>query len=580
MRGIFFVLSVLAGLAWPALATASDLNDCRQQDELDKSIGACTRLVESNTLKDRLIGLLGRGASYFKKGEYDRAGADFDEVIRTQPGFAAAYSLRGMINLAKYDYDRAISDCSRGASLNAQEANTHYCLAVAYYRTSEYGRAIAASEQAIELKPKDAAKFYYLQGFIYHDKAEYDRALVALDEAVRLDPKSGASYVARGRVYDKQGQHDRAAADYDRAIALFDESIAKKQNEATAYADRGFAYQGKGDHGRAIADLDQALRLNPNDADAYGNRGWSHEQKGDLNRAIADYGQALRLDSYLREARDRRNDALAKLNDRASVKEALASPASAKAAGEPEKARPAIPMGRRVALAMGNGGYKTVGRLPNPTRDVAAVAAQLKKIGFEVIDRYDLDEKAMRSALREFESKVAGADWALVYYAGHGMEMDGRNWLIPVDASLERATDVADEAVELERVLERVREAKRLRIVILDACRNNPFLSRMVMAGGRARAVQRGLADIEPEHGEVVFYAARHGTTAEDGANQHSPFTTALLKHLGTEGLEISLFFRKVTSDVLASTTPKQQPFVYGSIPADDFYFIPPKSTP
>ncbi|HEY7644472.1 MAG TPA: caspase family protein, partial [Hyphomicrobiales bacterium] len=242
--------------------------------------------------------------------------------------------------------------------------------------------------------------------------------------------------------------------------------------------------------------------------------------------------------------------------------------------------RPAIPMGRRVALVIGNGGYKTVGSLPNPTRDAAAVAAQLKQIGFEVIDRYDLDEKAMRSALREFESKVAGADWALVYYAGHGMEMDGRNWLIPIDANLERATDVADEAVELERVLERVREAKRLRIVILDACRNNPFLSRMVMAGGRARAVQRGLADIEPEHGEVVFYSARHGTTAEDGASQHSPFTTALLKHLGTEGLEISLFFRKVTSDVLASTTPKQQPFVYGSIPADDFYFIPPKSTP
>lgn len=237
-------------------------------------------------------------------------------------------------------------------------------------------------------------------------------------------------------------------------------------------------------------------------------------------------------------------------------------------------------LGRRVALVIGNGGYKVVGGLPNPTRDAAAVAARLKQIGFEVIDRYDLDVKAMRSALREFESKTAGAEWALVYYAGHGMEMDGRNWLIPVDASLERSTDVPDEAIELERVLERVRDAKRLRIVILDACRNNPFLSRMVMAGGRSRAVQPGLADIEPGHGEVVFYAARHGTTAEDGKSEHSPFTTALLRRLSEEGLEISLFFRKVTSDVLASTTPKQQPFVYGSIPADSFYFIPPKSMP
>lgn len=591
MRGLFFLLSVLVGLAWPAFAFASDLSDCKQQEELDKSIGACTRLAESGTPKDRLVGLLGRGSSYFKKGDFDLAGADFDEVIRMQPGFGPAYVLRGMINLVKYDYDRAIADCNRAASLNAQEANSRYCLALAYYRTSEYDRAIAASDQAIGLKPKDPSEVYFVRGLIYYDKGEYEGAIAAFDEATRLDPKLGRSYAARGRTYDKQGQHDRAVADYDRAIALFDERIAQKPNDLGAYEDRGFAYQGKGDHGRAITDLDQALRLYPNNADAYSIRGWSYEQKGDLARAIADYGQALRLDSYLREARDRRNNALAKLNDRAPVREApsstsaLASPTlrpeSAKAMNEPAaKARPAMSLGRRVALVIGNGDYKVVGRLPNPVRDAAAVAAQLKQLGFEVIDRYDLDVKAMRGALRDFESKIAGAEWALVYYAGHGMEMDGRNWLVPVDASLERATDLPDEAIELERVLERVREAKRLRIVILDACRNNPYLSRMVMAGGRSRAVQRGLADIEPDHGEVVFYSARHGTTAEDGTSEHSPFTTALLKHLSEEGLEISLFFRKVTSDVLASTTPKQQPFVYGSIPADSFYFIPPKSTP
>lgn len=585
MRGLFVLLSVLVGLAWPALAFASDLSDCKQQEELDKSIAACTRLAESSAPKDRLVGFLGRGSSYLQKGDFDRAGADFDEVIRMQPGFGTVYALRGAAYLLKYDYDRAIADCNRAASLTAQDANFSYCLAVAYYRTSEYDRAIAASDQALGLKPKDPSKLYFLRGVIYYDKAEYESAKAALDEAVRLDPKSGQAYTARGRTYDKQGQHDRAVADYDRAIALFDERIARKRDDKGAYEDRGLAYQGQGDHGRAIADFDQALRLYPNNADVYSNRGWSYEQKGDLTRAIADYGQALRLDSYLREARDRRNNALAKLNDRAPVKEALASPAprpeSAKAVDQPAaKPGPAMPLGRRVALVIGNGDYKVVGRLPNPARDAAAVAAQLKQLGFEVIDRYDLDAKTMRGALRDFETKAAGADWALVYYAGHGMEMDGRNWLVPVDASLERATDLPDEAIELERVLERVREAKRLRIVILDACRNNPYLSRMVMAGGRSRAVQRGLADIEPDHGEVVFYSARHGTTAEDGTSEHSPFTTALLKHLGETGLEISLFFRKVTSDVLASTTPKQQPFVYGSIPADSFYFIPPKGTP
>jgi uncharacterized caspase-like protein len=100
----------------------------------------------------------------------------------------------------------------------------------------------------------------------------------------------------------------------------------------------------------------------------------------------------------------------------------------------------------------------------------------------------------------------------------------------------------------------------------------------MVMVGGRARAVERGLAKIEPEHGEVVFYSARDGSVATDGLGRHSPFTTALLKHMNEDGLELGRFFRKVTSSVLNSTDPKQEPFVYGRLPDEDFYFVPPKT--
>ena len=183
----------------------------------------------------------------------------------------------------------------------------------------------------------------------------------------------------------------------------------------------------------------------------------------------------------------------------------------------------------------------------------------------------------MRRALAEFENKAAGADWALVYYAGHGMELGGQNWLIPVDAVLQKSNDVPDETVPLDRVLDRVRAAKKLRIVILDACRNNPFLSRMVMTGGRSRAVDRGLARVEPEHGEVVFYAARDGSVAADGVSEHSPFTAALLKHLDEDGVELGRFFRRVTSTVLSTTHPQQEPFVYGRLPDEDFYFKPPR---
>ena len=240
---------------------------------------------------------------------------------------------------------------------------------------------------------------------------------------------------------------------------------------------------------------------------------------------------------------------------------------------------PAAPIGKRVALVIGNGDYKTVTALRNPKNDAAAVAAELTRLGFEVMVYYDLDAVSMRRSLAEFEDKATGADWALVYYAGHGMEVEGRNWLIPVDARLAKSSDVPDETVTLDRVLDRVRVAKKLRIVILDSCRNSPFVSRMVIINGQSRALQRGLAKIEPEHGEVVFYAARDGSVADDGVGEHSPFTAALLKHLSEEGLELGRFFRKVTSTVLKSTERRQEPFVYGRLPDEDFYFVPPDVT-
>ncbi len=181
----------------------------------------------------------------------------------------------------------------------------------------------------------------------------------------------------------------------------------------------------------------------------------------------------------------------------------------------------------------------------------------------------------MRSALKEFEAKADGAEWALVYYAGHGMELNGRNWLLPVDAVLARATDLPDEAIQADRVLERLSGARKLRMVVLDACRTNPFLARMVMNRGVTRAVSYGLAPIEPMHGEVVFYAARDGSVAADGPGANSPFAAAFVKHMDEEGVELGRFFRKVTSSVLASTNSQQEPFVYGRIPDEDFYFKP-----
>jgi len=231
---------------------------------------------------------------------------------------------------------------------------------------------------------------------------------------------------------------------------------------------------------------------------------------------------------------------------------------------------------RRVALVIGNSAYKAAGPLKNPANDAAMVGGALSRLGFEVVEKRDLGVEQMRGALRDFEDKAAGREWALVYFSGHGMELNGKNWLLPVDVALARASDLPDEAIPADRVLERLSGVNKLRMVILDACRTNPLVERMAMNKGITRTVAHGLAAVEPTHGEVVFYAARHGSVALDGTSANSPFASALVKHMAEDGVEIGRFFRKVTTSVLAATNNGQEPFVYGRIPDEDFYFKPP----
>jgi formylglycine-generating enzyme required for sulfatase activity len=234
---------------------------------------------------------------------------------------------------------------------------------------------------------------------------------------------------------------------------------------------------------------------------------------------------------------------------------------------------------KRVALVIGNSAYRTVTELPNPKKDARDVAAALRGVGFaEVMESYDLGVRDMQQALSVFEDRATGADWAVVYYAGHGIEVDGRNYLVPVDAELKRASDVEDETLALDRVLARAAGAGRLQLVILDACRDNPFKRRMVQTGGAKCSVgERGLARIEPTHPNVVVaYAARDGEAALDGrAGENSPYTRALVKHLAEPGLELGRFFRKVRDEVLAATGGNQRPFEYGSLTGQDLFFRP-----
>ena len=236
---------------------------------------------------------------------------------------------------------------------------------------------------------------------------------------------------------------------------------------------------------------------------------------------------------------------------------------------------------KRVALVLGNGAYKNVTPLPNPVNDAATVAATLKNAGFDVVDsRHDLPAVETRRALRDFADRARDADIAVVYYAGHGMEVDGTNYLIPVDAKLERDTDVYDEALSLDRVLVAIEPAKRLRLVILDACRDNPFSKNMKRTVA-SRSIGQGLAKVEPNSPNMLIaYSAKAGSTAADGDGSNSPFTAALAKYLTKPGLDVRRAFGFIRDDVLKNTSNRQEPFVYGSLGGEDVPLVPAKVVP
>jgi len=233
---------------------------------------------------------------------------------------------------------------------------------------------------------------------------------------------------------------------------------------------------------------------------------------------------------------------------------------------------------KRVALVIGNSSYQKVAKLPNPANDAAAVAAMFKAAGFETVEsKLNLPANDLRKSLREFGASSRDADVAVIYYAGHGIELDGTNYLIPVDATLETDADVLDETVPLDRVLFAVEPARQLRLVILDACRDNPFAKTMKRTIA-SRAVGRGLAKVEPTSpNTMIAFAAKAGSTASDGDSKNSPFAAALVEHLPKPGLDLRRAFGFVRDDVLKNTGNKQEPYVYGSLGGSDVPLVPAK---
>ncbi|SHL12517.1 Uncharacterized protein, contains caspase domain [Bradyrhizobium lablabi] len=232
--------------------------------------------------------------------------------------------------------------------------------------------------------------------------------------------------------------------------------------------------------------------------------------------------------------------------------------------------------GKRVALVIGNSSYQNVAALTNPVHDAAAVTEMFKNASFDLVEsRRDLTSQEMRRALRDFGDKARGADIAVIYFAGHGLEVDGTNYVVPVDAVLERDADVDDEAVSLNRILVAAEPATKLRLIILDACRDNPFTKKMKRTVA-ARSLGRGLVGVEANRPNTfIAFAAKEGSTAADGDGQNSPFSTALLKHLTRPGLDIRKAFGYVRDDVMSATGNQQEPYTTNSLGGNDVALVP-----
>jgi uncharacterized caspase-like protein len=235
---------------------------------------------------------------------------------------------------------------------------------------------------------------------------------------------------------------------------------------------------------------------------------------------------------------------------------------------------------RRVALVIGNGAYTSAGALPNPAKDATAIARNLKSMGFEVSEGIDLNRADMTRVIGAFLRKATNARIAVLFYAGHGVQIDGKNYLLPVDARIENGSDLAVDMTDLDTILSGLDDQVRTNIVILDACRDNPTAKNVTQVAGISRsvAVRSGLA--APSGlgkggtvgaGTLLAFATAPGQVALDGEGDNSPFSAALSRHMGTPGLEVQQMLTRVRAEVVAATRNKQVPWSNSSLLGEVF---------
>jgi tetratricopeptide (TPR) repeat protein len=527
-----------------------DLATCRnRQAEAGARLAACEALLAGGTLtgKDLANALDVRGSAEFGKRHYDKAIAAFTDAIAADPENAGIINRRGLAYQHKGQDDLALADYNLALQKRPAFGAPYNNRGTMQLRHGALQSALDDFNAAIRFGSTPQVA-HANRGYVRTLMKDYEGALADFAEAEKADAEFPLGY-HRCETLTAMGK-------FDDAIASCNAVLARQPKHQVALCARAEANLGKGDLDAALADLNAVLAVNPNNVRAHADRGRLFEAKGDLAQARADDRSAAfaltRFDELdVAMARKQAQERLAALTPQA-----------------PDTAA------SRVALVIGNGAYRNVHPLPNPPRDARLIADTLRGIGFQTVTlTTDLTRDKFFEALRDFASEAEKADWAVVYYAGHGFEIGGVNYLVPVDARLAADKDAETEAVALEQVLAAVGGARKLRLVILDACRDNPFAPMMKQTLA-LKLVEKGFSDIEPGVGMMVVYAAKHGQTALDGTDGDSPLAAALARDLREPKLEVRKLFDIVRDDVWTATKHRQEPFTYGSPPGrEDFFF-------
>ncbi|UEM14577.1 caspase family protein [Bradyrhizobium barranii subsp. barranii] len=557
LRVIPLTLAILISNAAIAAAepqAGEDLATCRdRQAEAQARATACDNLLKADKLggKDKSLALVVRGNALINKRDYDRAIEALSSAIDLDPDNVGAINLRGLSHERKGEDDLAMADYNLAIQKRANFGYAYNNRGTIHLRRGALQSALDDFNLSIKYTPT------FLLGWTNRARMrtlnkDFDGAIADFAAAEKIDPTAPQIAGNRCITYGMMGKYDQAFADCDGLIQ-------KQPRNTFAINNRAEVNVMKGDLDAALKDYNTVIQLNPNSVRAHSGRGQIYERRKDLAQARADYRAA----AYSLTRFDEPDVARA----RAIAQERLAALTPQAPAGS---------TGRRVALVIGNGAYKNVHALPNPPRDAKMIANVLRDVGFQtVISVNDLSRDKFFEALQTFATEAENADWAVVYYAGHGFEIGGVNYLVPVDAKLAADRDAETQAVALEQVIAAVGAARKVRLVMLDACRDNPFAPAMQRTLS-LKLVDKGFSNIEPGAGFMVVYAAKHGETALDGdGGADSPFATALAREIKVPKVEIRKLFDIVRDDVWSATKHEQQPFSYGSPPGrEDFYFV------